>query len=405
MARYTGSVCRICRRENLKLYLKGDRCYSDKCAFDRRSYPPGEHGQRRGRKISDYGIQLREKQKVKKMFGLSEKQFKLFFMRADRQKGVTGTNLLIALERRLDNVVYRLGFVNSRSQGRHLVRHNHFVINGQKVFISNGQLADLVVLAAKTDPEAGAKGISLFLVPKFIAKADGTLGQRNGGTQPALAPGPGDVPSLAQAVDRLQKAADLYRGEFLAGFSLSDSPPFEEWMLLQQEHLHGLAVKVLCRLVRCHTLRGEDERALQCARRHVQLEPWREDAHRQVMRLLAAAGQRSAALAQYGACRQILEAELGVEPEQETEAIYRSILDGNEPPPDATLPPHNLPVQLTPFVGREAELDDLDRQTHAVLVGTAPFVRALVRMCDEELVEKIAFGAHDLDHRIDIGWK
>ena len=87
MARYTGSVCRICRRENLKLYLKGDRCYSDKCAFDRRSYPPGEHGQRRGRKISDYGIQLREKQKVKKMFGLSEKQFKLFFMRADRQKG------------------------------------------------------------------------------------------------------------------------------------------------------------------------------------------------------------------------------------------------------------------------------------------------------------------------------
>lgn len=135
MARYTGSVCRICRRENLKLYLKGDRCYSDKCAFDRRGYPPGEHGQRRGRKISDYGVQLREKQKVKRMYGLSEDQFRLFFSRADRQKGVTGTNLLVSLERRLDNVVYRIGFVNSRSQGRHFVRHRHFVVNGKRVNI------------------------------------------------------------------------------------------------------------------------------------------------------------------------------------------------------------------------------------------------------------------------------
>ena len=135
MARYTDSVCRICRRENLKLFLKGDRCYSDKCAFDRRGYPPGQHGQRRGRKTSDYGIQLREKQKVKRMYGLSEKQFRLFFARADRQKGVTGTSLLIALERRLDNVVYRLGFVNSRAQGRHFVKHNHFIVNGKKVNI------------------------------------------------------------------------------------------------------------------------------------------------------------------------------------------------------------------------------------------------------------------------------
>jgi len=135
LARYTDSVCRICRRENLKIFLKGDRCYSDKCAFDRRGYPPGQHGQRRGRKISDYGIQLREKQKVKRMYGLSEKQFRLFFARADRQKGVTGTNLLIALERRLDNVVYRLGFVNSRAQGRHFVKHNHFIVNGKKVNI------------------------------------------------------------------------------------------------------------------------------------------------------------------------------------------------------------------------------------------------------------------------------
>ncbi len=135
LARYRGSVCRICRRENLKLFLKGDRCYSDKCAFDRRGYPPGQHGQRRRGKISDYGIQLREKQKVKRMYGLAEKQFKLFFKRADRQQGITGTNLLILLERRLDNVVYRLGFANSRTQGRHFVRHNHFLVNGKKVNI------------------------------------------------------------------------------------------------------------------------------------------------------------------------------------------------------------------------------------------------------------------------------
>jgi len=135
LARYTGSVCRICRRENLKLFLKGDRCYGDKCAFDRRSYAPGEHGQRRRGKISDYGLQLREKQKVKRMYGLSEKQFRLCFASADRQKGITGNNLLVLLERRLDNVVYRLGFVNSRTQGRHFVRHNHFLVNGKKVNI------------------------------------------------------------------------------------------------------------------------------------------------------------------------------------------------------------------------------------------------------------------------------
>lgn len=135
MARYTGSVCRLCRRENIKLFLKGDRCFSDKCAFDRRSFPPGEHGQGRRRKPSDYGIQLREKQKVKRMYGLSEKQFHLTFQRADRKRGITGTNLLISLESRIDNVVYRLGFVDSRTQGRHFVRHNHFKINGKKVNI------------------------------------------------------------------------------------------------------------------------------------------------------------------------------------------------------------------------------------------------------------------------------
>ncbi len=152
MARHIGSVCRLCRRENLKMFLKGDRCYSDKCAFDRRSYPPGQHGQRRGRKISDYGIQLREKQKVKRMYGLSEKQFHLFFKRADKQKGITGTNLLVLLERRIDNVVYRMGFVNSRTQGRHFVGHSHFFVNGRKVNISSYliKIGDVVEVREKS---------------------------------------------------------------------------------------------------------------------------------------------------------------------------------------------------------------------------------------------------------------
>ncbi|MDZ7830981.1 MAG: 30S ribosomal protein S4 [Desulfobacterales bacterium] len=140
MSRYRDSVCRICRRENLKLYLKGDRCYSDKCSFDRRSYPPGQHGQRRGGKISDYGTQLREKQKVKRSYGLSEKQFRLAFERADQKKGVTGFNLLLMLEMRLDNVVYRLGLANSRPQARQLLRHNHFLVNGRKVNIPSYQV-------------------------------------------------------------------------------------------------------------------------------------------------------------------------------------------------------------------------------------------------------------------------
>ncbi len=135
MARYHGAVCRVCRRENVKLFLKGDRCYSSKCSFDKRSYAPGEHGQRRRVKYSDYGIQLREKQKVKKTYGLSEKQFRLLFFKADRQKGITATNLLVLLERRLDNITYRLGFANSRTQGRHFVRHGHFLVNGHKINI------------------------------------------------------------------------------------------------------------------------------------------------------------------------------------------------------------------------------------------------------------------------------
>jgi small subunit ribosomal protein S4 len=134
LARYTESVCRLCRRENLKLFLKGERCYTDKCAIERRNYPPGQHGQKRP-KFSEYSIQLREKQKLKRMYGLLEKQFRRTFARASREKGITGEALLVLLERRLDNVVYRLGFASSRAEARLLVRHGHILVNGRRVNI------------------------------------------------------------------------------------------------------------------------------------------------------------------------------------------------------------------------------------------------------------------------------
>ena len=140
MARYTGASCRLCRRENLKLFLKGDRCYGDKCAFERRPYAPGQHGQRRGGKFSDYRLQLREKQKVRRIYGVLEKQFRRYYYHAEKQKGITGTNLLTLLETRLDNVVYRMGFASSRIQSRQLVRHNHFLVNNRTVNIPSYQV-------------------------------------------------------------------------------------------------------------------------------------------------------------------------------------------------------------------------------------------------------------------------
>lgn len=139
MARYTDASCRLCRRENLKLFLKGDRCYGEKCAFERRAYPPGQHGQRRSGKTSDYHRQLREKQKVRRIYGVLEKQFRRYYYRAEKQKGITGTNLLIFLETRLDNIVFKMGFANSRNQARQLVRHNHFLLNGRRVNIPSLQ--------------------------------------------------------------------------------------------------------------------------------------------------------------------------------------------------------------------------------------------------------------------------
>lgn len=141
MARYTGAVCRMCRREGSKLFLKGERCYSDKCSFTRRAYAPGQHGQSR-KKISEYGIQMREKQKTRRYYGVLESQFEGYFETAERKPGMTGENLLRILETRLDNVVYRLGLANSRAEARQLVVHGHYTINGKRVNIPSYQVKE-----------------------------------------------------------------------------------------------------------------------------------------------------------------------------------------------------------------------------------------------------------------------
>ena len=139
MSRYTGPVCRLCRREGTKLFLKGDRCYTEKCSVGRRAYPPGQHGQGR-KKASEYGTQLREKQKLRRIYGIAEAQFARYFDMAERRRGITGENLLAILETRIDNVVYRLGMADSRAQARQLVRHGHFAVNGKKVSVPSYEM-------------------------------------------------------------------------------------------------------------------------------------------------------------------------------------------------------------------------------------------------------------------------
>jgi small subunit ribosomal protein S4 len=153
MARFIGSVCKVCRRENQKLFLKGDRCYTEKCSFERRGYPPGQHGQGRV-KFSEYGLQLREKQKIRKMYGLLERQFRILFNKSERQKGITGSNMLVSLERRLDNVAYRSGFAQSRSDARQLVTHGHVTVNGKPVNIPSFQVRKGDQVAVKETSKA-----------------------------------------------------------------------------------------------------------------------------------------------------------------------------------------------------------------------------------------------------------
>ncbi len=183
MARYRQSVCRLCRREAMKLFLKGDRCFTNKCAIERRNFPPGQHGKRRS-KILGYGIQLREKQKVKRFYGILENQFRLTFQKAERMRGVTGENLLSLLERRLDNVVHRLGFAASRTQARQLVRHGHVRVNGRKVnvpsFVVNAGAVVSVKEKSRKNPlivgaveTAKGRGIPAWLelnAPEFEGK-------------------------------------------------------------------------------------------------------------------------------------------------------------------------------------------------------------------------------------------
>ena len=152
MARYRASVCRLCRREGLKLFLKGERCYTEKCAIEKRNMPPGQHGKLRKAKIVGYGLQLREKQKVKRIYGVLENQFRRYFEMADRTRGITGETLLQLLERRLDNVIYRLGLATSRAQARQLVRHGHFLVNGRKV--------DVPSYSVKAGDTVGVRGTS-----------------------------------------------------------------------------------------------------------------------------------------------------------------------------------------------------------------------------------------------------
>jgi small subunit ribosomal protein S4 len=151
MARYCDSVCRLCRREGIKLFLKGDRCFSDKCAIERRQYAPGQHGQAR-KKQSEYGVQLREKQKVKRIYGVLERQFRRYFKMAERMKGITGDNLILLLERRLDNLVCRMGFARSREEARQMVTQRHFTVNGKKVNIPSYlvQQGDVVAVTDKS---------------------------------------------------------------------------------------------------------------------------------------------------------------------------------------------------------------------------------------------------------------
>ena len=154
MARYIGPVCRLCRREGVKLFLKGDRCNTNKCALEKKNYAPGQHGQQQRRKLSNYGVQLREKQKLRRIYGLNEQQFLNYFTKAASQKGATGENFLVLLERRLDNVIFRLGLASSRSAARQIVRHGHVTIDGEKVNIPSYQVKVGQVVSLKDKSKA-----------------------------------------------------------------------------------------------------------------------------------------------------------------------------------------------------------------------------------------------------------
>ena len=207
MARYNGPVCRLCRREGMKLFLKGERCYTEKCAIEKRNMPPGQHGRARKAKMVGYAVQLREKQKVKRIYGVLEDQFRGYFEQADRTRGITGETLLQLLERRLDNAIYRLGFATSRAQARQLVRHGHFLVNGKKVDIPSYSLkAGDVVSVRETSRENAVH-------PARDRRSQGP--RRSGVAQPRRRDGrQGDVGADARA-DQPAGAGTADRGALL----------------------------------------------------------------------------------------------------------------------------------------------------------------------------------------------
>lgn len=207
MARYTGPVCKLCRREGMKLFLKGSRCITEKCAFERRAYSPGQHGQNMRRKGSEYGLQLREKQKTRRIYGVFEKQFRGYFAKAAQKKGITGENLLQLLECRLDNLVYRLGFAPSRKAARQLVRHNHILVNDRRVNIPSFEVraGSIIKVAEKSQnldiireslKEAG-KGLEFDWLRLDKVKLEGQLLE---------IPKRGQIPTLVQE----QMIVELY---------------------------------------------------------------------------------------------------------------------------------------------------------------------------------------------------
>lgn len=195
MARYKDAVCRLCRKEGTKLYLKGERCFKDSCAIERRNFPPGQHGTMRRGKLVGYGLQLREKQKLKRMFGLLESQFKTYFEKAEKKKGITGENLLILLERRLDNVVHRMGFASSRAHARQVICHGHVKVNGKRVDIPS------YLVAAGDAITLGDKGLKNLHVQSALESARG-----KGGLMPWLEM---DWEGMAGKVISLPKREDV----------------------------------------------------------------------------------------------------------------------------------------------------------------------------------------------------
>ncbi len=277
MARYTGAVCRLCRREDMKLFLKGERCYTDKCGYERRSYPPGQHGQSRRRKRSDYGEQLREKQKVKRIYGIAERQFRGYYHKAVQGKGVSGHTLIQLLERRLDNVAYRMGFASDHAEARQLVRHGHFTINGKKVDIPSYLVKAKDVIQVRESSQKIARiNEALAAVDREVTMAHELPRLRALGREPETV---GDVvePALEQLQQRLtgDAAGAVRHLEVAAELVFEHAVDALDLLLLTQLH----AVAHHLRLAQLAVLTGRQVALLDRALLRVAALPLEEQLH------------------------------------------------------------------------------------------------------------------------------